>query len=228
MNQRLIIEFSEKKRQYFLLLCIVAALCFCQSIAAQSGRRPKKDVTPRKPPAINLPVKSEPKTDSSENNPDAKISSLLIVGESRDKGSVYSRSNYLSVVIKECVRTLNDHVKQKKSGLKVAKGEKMSFNEAIEQAKQETDTHILWIELVTKSNAYGDSMIDYIDYALLSPQTAKRLARGRIDPENKIITGQEGGVLRLPDTSRRRVLTSSQIRAGAREVINRLIRWEWL
>jgi hypothetical protein len=220
-HEKFVLKFSKKRRGFFLILYFGAVLCFCQTSAAQSGRRVNKGETDSKPSAATSAARS----DSVNVKADDKVSSLVVVGHTLEQGALFANSNYIDIAIKECANDLKDYAAQSKSGLTIAKGGKAKFEEAVERAKKETDTHILWLELNVKTDDYGNSYIDYIDYAVLKPRTAKRLTSGRVTPgePNVAVTG---GILRVPRP--RRPSPVSQIRSGAREIVNRLVHWDWL
>jgi hypothetical protein len=117
------------------------------------------------------------------------------------------------------------------SGFNVTKGGKAKLEQAVERAKNETDTHLLWLDLIMKDDGYGNTIIDHIGYAILEPKTARRMTFGEVNPSKITVIGQGGGVLRIPTVPTQRtspVAYKSQIRTGVREIVNRLIRWDWL
>lgn len=209
-------------------IAFILVFCFCQSITAQSGRRPNRHTAAPAPTPV--PTDSTLKTDSSassdlsETKPDEKITSILVVGTDYNKSWGYYSTD-LKNSLKELTKDLKERIRQ--PGLVVARGEAMKFDEAIERAKKESDTYILWIELKAEYSVLGYcSRVDYIDYAVLAPQTAKRLTYGRVDPGKKTVIGMGGGILRLPTTGRRDA--RSELRWGMEEIANRLIRWGWI
>lgn len=223
-RERFVLTFSEKKH-YFLIFGVAVIFCCCQMIAAQSGRRStNKSTVPARPPAASEPAADSP----ADVNANDKISSVVVLGQSSDEGYLFSRSNYLNIALKECVNSLKDYARQSGASLIVTKGDKMDFVQALERAKKETNTHLLWIDLALKDDAYGNTIIDYLDYALLAPQTAKRLASGRVQTGQTVIV-PEGGILRLPQPPvARRSSPTLQIKSSAREIVNRLILRNWL
>lgn len=212
-----VLKFSEGKRGRFLFACAVVAFCFAQTIAAQSGRRSGKSVELPKPPAA-----VEPATGAQTIKSSVVVSSIVVVGEEQHDYAYY-RSSYLDSALKECVNSLKA---RPQAALDVAKGGKMSLKEATERAKKETNTFVLWMGFVSVDNGYGDMTIDYIEYALLTPQTAKALTSGRVSPADSVIIGQ-GGVMRLPSRPKR-PSALSQMKAGVREIAGNLIHGGWL
>jgi hypothetical protein len=92
------------------------------------------------------------------------------VGDSKDISYLYSSSNYLDLALKECVTSFKDSMRYSGSGFNVAKGGKTKYEEAVERAKNETDTHLLWLELVMKDDGYGNALIDHIAYVVIEPK----------------------------------------------------------
>ena len=100
----------------------------------------------------------------------------------------------------------------------------MTYPEAKEQAKKETDKFILWFGFAAKDDGYGNMYIDFIQYAVIKPKTAKVLTRGQVKP------GQiqyPGGVTQIP-TVRRRMSSLSEMKDGARQIAAILLRGGWL
>src|SRR5690349_22342750 len=140
-------------RHYLLILCVAAALCFAQFASAQSGRRTNKGGVPPLPqptvastPGANLPIA---RTTSG-------ITSIEVVGDSKDISYLYSSSNYLDLALKDCVTGFKDSMQYSRAGFNVAKGGKAKYEQAIERAKNLTDTHLLWLDLVMKDDGYGN------------------------------------------------------------------------
>lgn len=146
----------------------------------------------------------------------------MVVGEIQHDYAVF-RSTYLGGALEECVDELKTHSKPR---LNASKGGKLNFTEAQKRARKETDIYVLWIGFVVKDNGLGRATVDFIDYAVLIPQTGKRLTYGRVSPEQTSVVAQ-GGVLNLPPRSRRSSV-SAALDAGARQIADILIRGGWL
>lgn len=216
-HKRFVFKFSEKKREYLLIFCAVAALCFSQTAAAQSGRRSSKILAVPKPP-----VAAAPAADAQTAEPSVSVSSIIVAGEIQHDYAFF-RSTYLDSTLKECIDSLKA---RPPASLELSKGGSMTFNEAKERAKKETTAFVLWMGFVAKDDGIGNMSIDYIEYALLKPQTAKPLTSGRVDPGQSFVVGQ-GGVLRLPSRPKR-PSALSQMKAGAREIAGNLLHGGWL
>lgn len=223
--KRFVLKFSGKNYISFLIFCLVA-VCFCQTIDAQSGRRANKG-TAAKPlpsdvdvPKIDLPVSSKP---------DEKILSLIVLGREKNN-SPFSYSSDLNTVLKECVKTLEEHALKSGSGLTAIKADKKwKLEDAIERAKKETTAHILWIELGTGIDGLGNEWLNYIDYAVITPKTGTRVTSGRVQPGRLDPSIGQGGILQLPtDRRARRRISPSTLRDKAQEIVFQLIRQEWI
>lgn len=219
-RERFMLKFPEKKHWYFLIICAAAVFCSYRSAEAQSGRRPNKDAAS----TVQPPAAIEPATNRQTTGQTDRISSIAIVGEVQHDFAVF-RSTYLGSALAECVDELKARP-QKQPVLNVVKGGKLNFTEAQERAKKETDTYVLWIGFVIRDGGLGNELVDYIDYAVLTPQTGKRLTYGRISPGQAGVVAQ-GGVLSLPPRSRRSSAITV-LRAGAREIADTLMRGGWL
>jgi len=72
-------------------------------------------------------------------------------------------------------------------GLEVIYAGKLKKPEAFDRAKKETSSYVLWFGY--RSKLVGlDYVIDYIDYMVLLPQTAKTLTEGRVYPSKEKTT----------------------------------------
>lgn len=224
--KRFVLKFSGKNYKVFWVLCLAAAFCFCQTVEAQSGRRANRGAASKplpsdvSPPKIDSPVISKP---------DEKILSLIVLGRKNDNAA-FSSSSDLNTVLKECVKTLEEYALKSGSGLTVTKADKKwKLEEAIERAKKETTAHILWLEIGMSGDVLGNERLNYLDYAIIAPQTGTRVTSGRIQPGRLDPSIGQGGVLQLPTDNRRRGSVSpATLRDKAREVIHQLIRQEWL
>lgn len=182
--------FSKIRNGFLPVFCIAAILFLFQTSNAQSGRKKDADATPTEPPVAET-VKTEPQ----KTEPKVLIKSLKIVAK-LEHNSGYFRSNDLKDAMKELERDLSLRYQ---FSLNVTRGEKMDFEQAKELAKQETETYILWIGFVANNYSSGTMYFDFANYALLAPQTAQFVTRGRVEPKLPEF-GNPGGVLQLPTT----------------------------
>ncbi len=208
---------SAKRHQYLLLVCAVATLCFSQAALAQSGRRPKGNVSSS--PPVTVETKTEAGIDPSTVKPPVPISSVIVVGDLVQSGSSYS--NYVDEAVDACVEELKklQAIEAKGSGSR-------KRTAAMERAKNETDAYVLWLEIKledrvrTDRGVYVEEYITCVNYYVFMPQTAKILTEGRVYPGRQDIKAG-GAVLRLP-TRRGRTHVTDELREIGRQVANRV------
>lgn len=212
-----------------MFFCVLAIFCFYQTIAAQSGRRINKNPasSQQSAPVESKPAEIEKETEKEKVQTDetpVRISSLIVVGEVQHNFQYY-KSNQIDTALEECVRMLKS---SSKSLSKITKGGgKISYNKAKEQAEEEADTFVLWLGFSAKDDGYGNMYIESVQYAVLTPKTAKILTRGEIDPgQNKVVTS--GGVLQIPTGRRNAATALIQMKLGARQIAAILLRGGWL
>lgn len=199
-------------RKHFLIVSLALIFCLSQSAPAQSGR--KKDKPPEKPEQIST-------TETQDEKPTERIKALKIAGEFQyDSGWNYTTA--LGSVLDECVNNLQGRPGEP---LKVEKVGKMKFNDAKALAKKETETYVLWMGFFIRNVPLGDSYVDFIDYAVLKPETGKILTKGRIQPGASSM-GNTGTILKVP-VNKKAPTRSSQLYQGAREVATLLKRGGW-
>lgn len=222
------LKFSEKAHRFVWLVGVLAIFCFCQTVIGQSGRRTKKETdvppqttdAPRQTAPVRLPQAEidEPE----ESAPAVRVGSLKLVGEVQHNAAYY-RSNELDNALKEGVRAFKDYAK---TPLQLARGGRMNYTQAKEAAQKETGTFVLWLGFSTNIDNYGSIYLDFIQYAVLKPQTGRVLKRGQIVPGQPGIT-RTGGVLQLPPQTRR-LSSHLAMRLGTREIAALLIRGGWI
>ncbi len=209
-----------------MFFCVLAIFCFYQTTAAQSGRKSKNDAPPveQKAPQESKAVENEKEMPKPKDETPVRISSLIVVGEVQHNFTYYN-SNQIDTALKECVRMLKA---SPKSVSKVARGSgKISYKASKELAEKETDTFVLWLGFLMKDDGYGNAFIESVQYAVLTPKTAKIVTRGEIDPaENKIVTS--GGVLQNPPGRKNAATALLQMKQGARKIAEILLRGGWL
>jgi hypothetical protein len=219
----------ERLGPYFLIVGTVAVLGLAQSVFAQSGRHRPSRAAGSTPTVGAEPSKTpaEPaQAPAGEERPDeknVKITSLLVAGQIFHPYAYYE-SSFLGTALKECVDALKAHP------VGVAKAGKMDFPKAKELAKKESEVVVLWLGFETKDDGYGNQYLEYVDYAVLLPQTAKILTQGRIKPGEASPAITSGGVLSLPRRTTRSspVQADLQMRFIAHEVVNRLTLGGWI
>lgn len=218
---------SNKSKLFLLIFCAAAILCFYQSAVAQSGRRLSKPTpTPQPSPPTAAPktaikpASSEPADEAEATKPDdVQIKSILISGEIQHTNRFF-RSTYLGSTLKETVETL----KKMRPAMEATKGEKLTFTEAQAKAKKETDVYILWLGFAVTNDAWGNNFIQFVEYAVLIPETGKRLTYGRVKLGESTFVNK-GSVLQLPKQC---PYDLSYLKITAREIVYRLQRYGWL
>lgn len=195
--------------KYHLVICAIALLCISHAAIAQSGRHPKK----REPLP---PLPTEPKPDPALDEPSrvVAVNSILVSGDVLHDSKFY-RSNDLALATKACVNRLREGL-----GIEITKGGKLKQKEAIEWAKKETATYLLWLEIKMRTGIYGDGTVSHINYYLFVPQTAQVMLKGQYDPYEQVpringarvpgVTGPKYAILQLED--------------GGRQIADRVIR----
>ena len=215
------LKLSQKR---FALFCLAAAFCFCQTAAAQSGRRQPKSAgeTVSKPPAAAGKTKSDADAEARALLPAEKISAIVILGQIGRSGFLFAGDNYFDIAVKECVRNLKERAKT--PGLTIEKGGKSSFADAVKRAKTENGTHLLWLDLQVSADSGGGEIVD-VNYIVLSPETGKRLTAGRVrfGQPNDIIG--EGSIPSVPKVAsqQHRPAPVEQIKLAARAIVERLV-----
>ena len=110
----------------------------------------------------------------------------------------------------------------------IAPGNVRASSQTLDQLAR--DRNVLWLGFETKDDGYGNQYLDYVDYAVLRPQTAKVVTNGRIQPgeASPAITG--GGVVSLPRTTARSSPTQAnrQMQLIVDEVVSRLTHGGWI
>lgn len=192
-----------------MIVYAVVLLCLTQA-AAQSGRRPKPKVS------VPAPVKAEQTTQPIVESP--RITSIIIGGHDIDPDTKEVWSNETSIVAKACT----DRLKERPGlELEIIYGGKMTKPEAVERAKKESASYVLWFGY--RSKLVGlDFVIDYIDYLVLKPQTASTLTQGRVYPAKQKTSADPGGIMRLPSGGRKQGSNSRLLERGGREIADRV------
>ncbi|MBX7172735.1 MAG: hypothetical protein K1X72_17325 [Pyrinomonadaceae bacterium] len=219
------LNLKRNKNVLLFLFYVVLVLGFSQLAKAQSGRRPKTTSTPMPTPASQS-ASAESKTEKTEPEPEEikpteKISQILIAGEMQESSWSWKSKNYLKNTIDDYL----DEIKRHRSlQINAINGEKMTFKEAKERAKKETDTYILWMGFAITNGSSGGAKLDYIEYAILKPQTAKSLTSGRITDAD--ITKMQK-VMGIPSSSGSLGLGTAMEFVG-RNLIDKLINLGWI
>ena len=203
-----------RPRNLKLALIVLAALMVLGSESfGQSGRKQTEKPAP-------VPIATPPPSVEPDPIP-AKITSLVIGGEVTNN-SLYFHSSYWDVVTKEFIFWMKY---EPRPFLGVTKGGKMKFEDAKLAATKETDRHILWLNVSTKNYGLDGLIVEYVDYAILIPQTGRPLMTGRLIPGDQQILAQ-GGVMKIPNVNRRGT-GIIEIKQAAREMAFKLKGTSW-
>lgn len=215
------LRVSKKARRRLLFFCVLA-LCFHQTINAQSGRRRDKNKVSAEQSETVQSKTAETKKETPEEKPSEKIASLTVVGEVQYKALFY-KSNELENSLKEFISFTN--LVSKNAPAMTRGDKKMNYSEAKEQAKKETESFVLWIGFAAKDDAYGNMYIDLLQYAILKPNTGEVLTRGQFKPGETEL-GKTVTVAKIP-TVRRRTISFIEMKASVRELSAILLRGGW-
>lgn len=188
-----------------ILTCtLVMVAAGSSAVLAQSGRRAPKSRNempnnpppspPSDPPAQAPRIKAEP----------ARLP-IIVGGYKLDPSANFSLSFY-DLVAGACINRLRES-----TALMVATGGEMSRGEAINRAKREEESHVVWLELGAESEMGGTADIGvgsvrptriYVSYVIFTPGTAKVKSSGRVfsDTAGRVGTGRIG--IGLPTRTR--------------------------
>jgi hypothetical protein len=156
-------------RGRLLTVCAVALLCFSQAALAQSGRRQKTIASPS-PPADSPAAKDEGEAKPRAERP-APLATVIVGGDTFSN-SMTIGPTYMGEAVDSCIENLN-----RAGGLEARGGGAMSRKEAVDRAKKETESYVLWLE-VRGEGRRSDEL--YVSYTLFSPQTAKIMTSGNV------------------------------------------------
>lgn len=216
-----------------VIYVVYVFIVFCVSPYSygQSGRRAAPTPVPTTTTPSQPIVSGEDKPSVAEPGQKIKppngfaIPSILVAGEVVHKYAYYS-SNDLDQALKECVNRLTATPKITNA----TRIGKLDYTEAKARAKQETDTYILWISFITSVDGLGNMILDYADYAILTPNTATRLTSGRVKSGQRSVVAT-GGVIGLPTGRNGRpssIAARHEMREIARQIPGILMRGGWL
>ena len=213
---------------------VVASVMFAQVIFAQSGRVKKPEPTPSPSPATSgtgaTVSSSTSASTTSQVDADAKTilpkfhpAAFIITGKTKTEGGKsYGGDN---------VRDVADEIKFmfefQRFPARVIKGGKMTFEQAVARAKQETDSYVLWMEINERIDVAGLRVItniEHIDYLLLMPGTGEVARKFTLDP-SKIVQTSEPGTPLPPQTRGRSRDSGFQLRHCGREIARVLRYW---
>lgn len=191
-----------------LVVCVAVLLCLTQA-TGQSGRKGTKTSVPApKPQETTTP---EPAA--------VPITAIIITGHDIDPDMKEVWSNETSSVAEAIRERLQA---DPKFGLKIGYNGKMLKPAAVELAKKEKSSYVLWFGY--RSKLVGlDYTVHYLDYVVFMPQTAKNLTEGRVYPASDRTTGDPGGIIRVPTRANRNPATNRRLlRRGGQQIADRI------
>lgn len=164
--------------QYSILSLLVFFLTIFALIipaGAQSGRRPKRSDTPA--PTVQPPPKEEEPEPKYEPPPPPKEEPripLLVVADTPSLNLPTGVNNY---VLGACVERM-----KLASQLSVQVGKELNRKQASDRAKEETETHVVWLQFDTENSDFNRSNINdlRVDYVVFTPGTGKIKYTGRV------------------------------------------------
>ena len=164
-------QHTTLSRGRLLTVCAVALLCLSQAALAQSGRRQKTVLSPSPTPApADAAAKDEGEAKPRASKP-APVATVIVGGD-RFSNSMTIGPTYIDEAVESCTMELD-----KSGGLEARGGGEMTRKEAVDRAKKETESYVLWLEMRIEGSRSDDVAVSYI---LLRPQTAKILASGNV------------------------------------------------
>jgi hypothetical protein len=207
--------FAPRRRVFILALSVAASIWLSQSALAQSGRRIKRaPSTPQQ--TAQTETGPETPTAPQATPPVAEVNAIIVGAEIVEDGYVV-HTNEQNEAIKSCMERLKE-----RPLLNVIKGGKMKRAQAMERAKLETEAYVLWMEIKTRITELFYTEVVVINYYLFTPQTAKVLVEGQLDPKRQV---QKIGQVRIPQMPRRThpaIRYEEQLEGGGQAVADRI------
>lgn len=201
------------KRQWRTIACALFFLCLSQAALAQSGRRPEKKEAP--PPTVEVETKIEPEV----SRPTARIPAIasLIISGDRTSAELDVPIGYLDFAINACIERL-----RKAPALAVsAGGTNIRKKEAVDDAKQQADAHVVWLEIVVENDDTDLGGIT-VRYFVFTPQTGKVKNFGRVYADRAQLGKGPVGVA-LPRSAGRRLPLDYLMKQAGKDIADRLI-----
>ncbi len=165
-----------------LLFCALIIFAASTAVQAQSGRHiRKRDKSATSPAAA--PTEPQQTTKPSPSSPAPPRLSIL-VGSYKYDPSMNHPLSFHDIILEGCLERF-----RQSSALTVALGGEMNRKEAIERAKSEKETYVMWLELGVESDLGGtaDASIGhvnprrlFVNYVVFTPGTAKVKTQGRV------------------------------------------------
>lgn len=211
---------------------VIVAFAVSMQINAQSGRIKKIEPTPS--PATS--VSSTPTSSTSASSTAAPVNSgekpirttfhpaaFIITGKTITEGY----KSYGSDDVRDVADEIKFMFDLQRMPARIVKGGKMTREQAVARAKQQTDSYVLWMEIHEKIevvNLRVITKVDHIDYLLLMPGTGEVVRQFSVDPR-KIVQTNEHGTPLPPRTQGRSQDSDVQLRHCAWEMARVLVYW---
>jgi hypothetical protein len=198
---------SKRTCCFGLIVCAAVLLCLTH-VPGQSGRKGTKKSVPAPKPQETAP---EPEA--------VPITAIIITGHDIDPDMKEVWSNDTSSVAEACRERLKE---DPKFSLTIGYGGKMTKPAAVELAKKEKSSYVLWFGY--RSKLVGlDYVTHYLDYVVFMPQTAKNLTEGRVYPASQRSSADPGGIIRVPTRTNRNPETNRRLlRRGGEQIAERI------
>lgn len=216
-------------------LAVVASLTFAQVTFAQSGRTRRLEPPPTSSPATPVSPSTSP-TSTSASSTSAPVDSgektarpkfhptaFIIMGKTKTEGF----KSYGSDDVQDVAEEIKFMFELQRFPARIVKGGKKTREQAVARAKQETDSYVLWMEIIERAELAGTRVIttvDHIDYLLLMPGTGEVVRQFTVDPKTIVQTNEHGTPL-PPRTQGRSQDSDVQLRHCAWEMARVLRYW---
>lgn len=204
------------KRVWFTLACALMILCLTPSALAQSGRRvPKGTAAPAPAPTPSADAQADAKAAAAPAQKPAAALTLLVGGD-RLSASFDTLPGYMDIVLNACIQRL-----EKVQSIAVnAGGSHMTRGEAVDAAKRQKESHVVWLEMKIERNSSVQTDV-VVEFYVFKPETAKIEGSGRIYLDGSRRVGGVVGV-GVPSVTRRLPLDYLAKEAG-REIAERVL-----
>jgi len=215
-----------------LLVLSVVVAATTQIVVAQSGRRKTPAAMPSPSPSPSSETqKSAETTDQTKFSPPTTPkttfhpAAFIISGKTITKGGKSYWSDDVGDVREE-IKFMFDFLKLP---AKIVKGGKLTRDQAVGRAKQETDSYVVWMEIneridVDTARLQTITTVERIDYLLLMPGTGEVVRQFTLDPK-KIVQTNEHGTPLPSRTKGRTTDLDNQLRRCAWEMARVLEYW---
>ena len=199
--------------------------------AAQSGRHKTPAPMPSPSPAQTTQTKTQTNTQTNSAQPSPTPpqppsfhpKAFIVTGKTKTEGF----KSYGSDDVRDVADEIKFMFDFQRIPAKIVRGGKMTREQAIARAKQETDSYVLWMEIVERSelvNLRAITTVDHIDYLLIMPGTGEVVRKFTLDP-GKIVQTNEQGTPLPPRTQGRSRESGVQLRHCGWEIARVLRYW---